>query len=283
MVNIQSIHAAIAHPAKKEIYVAVIQKEHSCDKEQAENIFTAELEMYCSRLNKYVSDPANSNATLTDAQGVNIFLEVMQAGLSFSEESKHIYLSRLKGTGTAIGYQIQADGLIYQAQRAGSISHCSEPVIVQKGEQFTITNTPDGRHVANHTIHFDNRPPFTFENFLAGYVYVVYPNGARELSWITAARMAEHRAKSQKQANYNDESFIKTKIIKNALRKVRRKQFYGSMEIRDEELPMPAPDAQFQPTMIVEPAQPNQQAPFETFSTNGHYAPPAEPMYPGTF
>jgi len=274
MVNIQSIHAAISHPQKKEIYVAVIQKEHGCDKEQAENIFAAELEMYCSRLAKYVSDPSNSAATLTDAQGVNIFLEVMQAGLSFSEESKHIYLSRLKGTGTAIGYQIQADGLIYQAQRAGSISHCSEPVIVQRGEQFAIMNTPDGRQVANHSIFFDNRPPYKFDSMLAGYVYVVYPNGSRELSWITATRMAELRSKSQNPRMYDDESFIKTKIIKNALRKVRRKQFYGSMEIREDEMPLPAPDAVYEPSMIVAP--PEQ-------TTDGQYAPPAEPMYPGTF
>lgn len=274
MVNIQSIHAAISQPAKKEIYVAVIQKEHGCDKEQAENIFASELEMYCSRLSKYVSDSSNSAATLSDAQGVNVFLEVMQAGLSFSEESKHIYLSRLKGTGTSIGYQIQADGLIYQAQRAGAISHCSEAVIVQRGEQFSISNTPDGRHVANHVMFFDNRPTFNFSQLLAGYVYVVYPNGARELSWITASRMAEHRAKSQKQSSYNDESFIKTKIIKNALRKVRRKQFYGSMEIREDEMPLPAPDAVYEPSMIVAP--PEQ-------TTNGQYAPPSQPMYPETF
>jgi len=257
MNNYDQLRMAII--ANKEIYIAIITKEHECTKEQAESLFDAELETFLQRVKKYISmhnnNPKNTNRQIGIGyeQGVNIFLEVMQAGLSFSEESKHIYLFPLKGTGNLIGYQIQADGLIYQAQKAGAISHCSEVVLVQEGEQFAIANTQDGRHVANHEIIFNGRPRFNFQNFLLGYVYVVYPNGQRELSWITKTRLEEHRMKSSSPDMYNDESFIKTKVIKNALRKVRRKGFFrGKLEV-EEDLPIPDQNSQFQPSMIMPP------------------------------
>lgn len=237
MFPLQEIYETINK--KKEIYIKIAQKTHQVDSEMATSIIDGELESYLTRLQKYWENPnahKSGQPTLTSAQGVNIFLEVMQVGLSFSQSAGHVYVSRLKGTGSAVRYQVTADGLIYQAQKAGAIDHLSEPVLVQKGEPFSIKNTPEGRHVAIHEIIFEGRPPFNFNNFLVGYVYIIYPNGDRELSWISGSRMETYRNKSVNKYLYDDESFIQTKVIKQALRKVRKSPFMQQRVADDEEI-----------------------------------------------
>lgn len=224
--------------AKIDVYTAIAAKTHKVDGTTGERIAETELETYLSRLQEYWNDPnahRKGAPTLTARQGVNIFLEVLQSGLSFSQSAGHIYLSRLKGTGTAVGYQPTADGMIYRAQKAGAIDHLSEPVLVQQGEQFSIRNTEQGRHVAEHVARFDGRPPFNFDNLLLGYIYIVYPNGDRELSWISRNRLDQYRQKSLNQSLYNDESFIQTKVIKHALRKVRKSDFMMQLQSEDDE------------------------------------------------
>lgn len=193
---------------KKSIYIDIVG---------SEQVFNSELEAYKMRLFNSLND-----AEITVPIGVNIFLEVMQIGLSFAPAKEHIYLSRLKGTGKYLGYKVTIDGQIYQAQEAGAISHLSEPVIVTKEQDFKIVNTPDGKQLAVGDIVFDNQDNFKLANMKVGYVYIVYPNGERELSWITGKRLTELQAKSQNAYLYNDESFIQTKILLHALRKVRK-------------------------------------------------------------
>lgn len=234
---LQQIYQTI--DSKRDLYNQIAAKTHKVEDDNAAQIISSELENYLIRLEKYWSNPQahkNGEPTLTVAQGVNIFLEVIQSGLSFSEIANHIYLSRLKGTGTAVGYQITADGLVYLAIKAGAIDHLSEPTIVQTGEQFAIMSTPDGKQFAQHNMIFDGKPPFSFNQFLVGYVYIVYPNGDRELSWISNTRLAKYKAKSLNQSMYNDESFIQTKIIKHALRKVRKTPFMQKMLAEDDEI-----------------------------------------------
>lgn len=226
--------------SKIDIYASIAMKTHKIDAETARRVIDSELEIYMNRLSNYEQeDLADTKrpikATLTIPQGVNIFLEVQTAGLSFSQTANHVYLSRLKGTGTAVGYQLTADGSIYSAQKAGAIDHLSEPVLVQNGESFSILSTSDGRQIAEHRIVFDGRPSFNFDQLLLGYVYIVYPNGDRELSWISKNRLAEYRNKSVNKSLYNDESFIQTKVIKHALRKVRKTSFMTSLLADDDE------------------------------------------------
>lgn len=245
--------------SKQQIYETIIAKSFAVTAPGATNIFEGELENFMTRLQNYLTDPKNKEATITTAQGANIFLEVMQAGLSFSQIANHVYISRMKGTGTAVGYKVTVDGDIYQAQRSGAISHISEPVIVLNGEFFEIRQTHEGKQVANHTILFSGRPKFTLDLMQVGYVYVVYPNGDRELSWVSAERMKELRAKSPNQALYSDESFVQTKIIRHALRKVRKTPFLNTTTIADEESarefepPTPPEGAVYTPSMIVSP------------------------------
>ncbi|OJV51629.1 MAG: hypothetical protein BGO31_00045 [Bacteroidetes bacterium 43-16] len=250
------------------IYEQIAQKTHIVSEDEAKRIVTAELSNYMSRLKLYLSDPKNANAQITIETGANIFLEVMQSGLSLSSIANHIYLSRMKGTGVNIGYKVTADGEIYLAQKSGAIDHCSEPVLVWRGEQFSISNTPDGKQVAQHTMFFEGRPKFTLEGMLAGYIYVVYPDGSRELSWLSSERLKELRAKSQNPAMYDDESFVQTKLIKHALRKVRKTPFAFSIGADNTEEALPEsiaqPSGNYAPAYIVSPpthqqAQPQSQ------------------------
>lgn len=222
-IDLAGIYQAITQ--KADAYKAIIASAHACSPEMSQDIFDGQLETYMQRLQRYLEDPANHKTgtpTLSLSQGQNIFLEVMQAGLSFSQVADHIYLSRLKGTGMAIGYQVTAKGLIYLAQKSGVISHASEVMLVLHGEPFRIRNTEDGRLVADHIAYFENRPPFSFDGFSVGYVYIHYPNGARELHYVTQSQLATQRAKSTKPSNYDGERFVKTKIIKAALANVPR-------------------------------------------------------------
>lgn len=255
---------------KRNIYEDIASKSHAVEIEKAKRIVNSELETYLTRLNEYWQDPNTHKKgapTLTEAQGVNIFLEVLQSGLSFSKTANHIYLSRLKGTGTAIGYQLTADGMIYKAQKAGAIDHLSEPVLVQQGEKFAIKTTPEGKHIAEHTILFDGRPKFNFDNMLLGYVYIVYPNGDRELSWINRNRLDEYRSKSLNRNLYNDESFIQTKVIKHALRKVRKTDFMMEIEAEDEDVI--SENREFEPASI-----PNITPPTTTVDPNVSFQEP---------
>lgn len=203
---------------KRDVYLSIIAKSHECDLTRAEQILDSELEMYVVRLFNALEKDKGSQITV--AKGVNIFIECMQSGLSISESSGHVYITRLKGSGTSLAMQVTIDGDIYLAQKAGAIHHLTEPVIVRNGDDFKIVNTPDGRQIAIGEISFDEQKKFILSDMKVGYVYIVYPNGDRELSWINRARLEEYQKKSQTPGMYNDESFIQTKILKHALRKV---------------------------------------------------------------
>src|SRR5690554_3414166 len=89
---------------KRGIYISLIQSVFKVDKDMSENIFNGELENFKERSKTYYSEQKNQKPTMSVLQGTNIFLEVIHLGLSFSKSADLIYLSRLKGTGTAVGY-----------------------------------------------------------------------------------------------------------------------------------------------------------------------------------
>lgn len=223
---------------KRSIYIDIISKTHDCTDVRAEQIFNSEIETYIIRLHSALTTPDKKGnyPQITVASGVNIFLETMQEGLSVSVSANHIYIARLKGSGLNLAMQITIDGEIYQAQRVGAIDHLSEPVIVMKNEDFKIANTPDGRQVAVGEITFDSVEKFKLDNMKVGYVYIIYPGGERELTWITGERLKELRAKSQTPGQYDDESMIQTKILAHAMRKVRKSKFYKEIQAVNEEV-----------------------------------------------
>ena len=208
---------------KRSIYVALIRSNlahfNSSNEDKthfAEDVFTSELEAFIERIKSYANENVNKPPTLTEFQGVNIFLEVMQMGLSFAPAAGLIYLSRLKGTGTAIGYQITVKGMVFLATKAGSISHVSEVVIVRNNEPFKIVNKENVLTV-EHEMDF-SASNFDYNDFKCGYVYITYPSGDKELKWTDKATMDKAFGLSMNKAMYNDTSFLKSKVMKRALK-----------------------------------------------------------------
>lgn len=224
--NLAEIYQAVS--AKTDLTVKMVERSYSVDADAAKSIVAVEIENLMARLEKYWNDPTNhktGSPTLTTAQAINIFTEVLQAGLSFSELADHVYVSRMKGSGSAVTYKTTVYGDLFLAQKAGAITHWSEPVLVHNDEPFLIVNSPEGYHVAEHKISFDGRPPFKIRDLKVGYAYISFPSGKRELSWISGNRLRENMAKSSKPGNYNDETFVQTKILRHALKKIRKTPF----------------------------------------------------------
>lgn len=216
---------------KRDVYIALIRStfnfsaQSDAEKTQiANDKFTAEKEIYIERLKSYYVDclaehktKGRAMPTLSIFQGANIFMEVMQTGLSFSETANHIYLAVMKGSRGAVSWSQSADGVVYLAQKSGAISHLSDVVIVRKGEKIAITNE-NGELKVKHSMEISDAPFEYRKDFLCGYVYVVYPGGYRELRVVTRQQMDDAYSMSRKPENYNKLSMLKSKVVRRALR-----------------------------------------------------------------
>lgn len=214
---------------KKPIYLSVIKTANpDISNEVAEDVFSSELENFKNRVVTYANDEVSEGRampSLSVLQGTNIFIEVLSLGLSFSESADLVYISRLKGSGTSIAWTTTVRGEIYLSIRSGAIRHVTDPVIVWVGDNFSITTSDCGtKNEVHHTQKQRPRDtPFSFEaNFLAGYCWVVYADGSRELSFIDYPRMQEFRKLSSKPKNYDSISMLQSKIVKRALRLVNK-------------------------------------------------------------
>lgn len=214
---------------KRPIYLSVIKTANpDISTEVAEDIFSSELENFKNRVVTYANEEVSEGRvmpSLSVLQGTNIFIEVLSLGLSFSESADLVYISRLKGSGTSIAWTTTVRGEIFLSIRSGAIRHVTDPVIVWVGDNFSITTSDCG--TKNEVLHTQKqRPrdtPFTFEsNFLAGYCWVVYADGSRELTFIDFPRMQEFRKLSSKPKNYDSISMLQSKIVKRALRLVNK-------------------------------------------------------------
>lgn len=217
--------------AKREIYISLIRSTFNFssvndeDKTRiANDKFTAEKELYIERLKEYYINSLEEHKTkgtamptLSVFQGVNIFLEVIQSGLSFSEVSNHIYLAVMVGSRGEVAWKMTSDAVVYMAQRVGAISHISDVVIVRNDEDFEVFNE-DGEFKVKHNLKFDNTEINYEKDFLCGYVYVIYPSGYRELRLVNRQQMDDAYKMSNRKSNYNKISMLKSKVVKRALR-----------------------------------------------------------------
>lgn len=217
---------------KKKVYLSLIQKVFKADEFMAENIFDSELENFKERLKTYYSSQ-KIKPTMNVLQGTNIFLEVLHLGLSFSTGSDLIYVSRLKGTGTAVGYQVTVRGEIYLATNSGAISHISEPVIVTNKDKFSLKTNDTGHLIANHEINLSDNQ-FTYADFKIGYCYLTYPDGSREISFTDKTKMDKSRGLSPSESMYNDTAFLQAKVIRRALKNIRKMALLNQMEVVDD-------------------------------------------------
>lgn len=216
---------------KRDIYISLIKSNTTYlnqteeEKESiANDLFTAELELYIQRLKVYYFECLEENKskgsampTLSIFQGVNIFLEVLQTGLSFSETSNHIYLAQMIGSRGEVAWKYTADAVVFLCQRSGAISHISDVIIVSKNENFEVYNE-NGEFKVKHTITSMDGD-FDYEkDFLCAYLYVIYPSGYRELRMVNRKQMDDAYKMSKRKSNYNMISMLKSKTVKRALR-----------------------------------------------------------------
>lgn len=219
---------------KRGIYISLIQSVFKVDKDMSENIFNGELENFKERSKTYYSEQKNQKPTMSVLQGTNIFLEVIHLGLSFSKSADLIYLSRLKGTGTAVGYQPTVRGEIFLAMNSGAISHISEPVIVKNSEPFKLKTNDEGKLIAHHEIDFENQKFDYLKDFKIGYCYITYPNGDREISYTDKVKMDKSHSMSPAKAMYNDLTFLQSKVIRRALHSIRKVALHNQMEVAED-------------------------------------------------
>lgn len=219
---------------KKPVYLSVIKTANpGISTEEAEDIFTSELENFYTRTITYANEELSegrSMPTMSILGGTNIFIEVLALGLSFSESAELIYLSRLKGSGTAISWTTTVKGDIYLASKSGAIRHVTDPVIAWVGDEFSVRTSACGTKQEVHHLSYNRErgQTFTFDNdFLAAYCWVVYSDGSRELSFIDYARMSEFRKLSSKPKNYDSISMLQSKMVKRALRLVNKHLMLG--------------------------------------------------------
>lgn len=225
---------------RKSVYMSVIQRVFNVNEDLANHIFYMELECFVERLKKYYIDSTTSSRpftpTLTVLQGTNIFLEVLTMGLSFSKGKDLVYLSRLTGTGTAVGYDITVRGRIFRAIKAGSIKYISEPIIVRENDKFFLKTNELGVQVPHHEVTEFNKD-FSFEkDFKLAYCFITHANNDKTLSIIDKAQMLNSYEKSNNKHIFNQQNMLRAKCIKNALKNINSNEFdYFASKIDDDD------------------------------------------------
>jgi hypothetical protein len=268
------IQAQVEMPAAIEKFTTIFAGIHKVDKDVAKQMYEVEKFQFMSLVNE------KSLLDTTPLSAMGVFLDVVSNGLSFSSTAKHVYvMSRSVKAGKdqhgkdiyekRLYYQTQPDGKIYQAQRAGSISHISNPVMVYEGDNFAPCTNESGHQIIIHKPIF----PRTSNKLIAGYIYKVHPNGDREPFWMDMQDVARLKAYSEKQnAKWDDTlkkrvpgpanplytsndgqidpGFFGSKLINFALKNVRKSGKPSQHELEDDALPEIDPNAHYTPTLI---------------------------------
>lgn len=187
----------------------------------------------------------------TPVSGMSVFLEVVSNGLSFSQTNSHVYLmTRNHNAGTKASpkwekrlvYEVSADGRIFQAVQAGAIQRVSKPIIIYDCDEISLEYR-DGKEELVHKPSMDRTKDAKIKG---GYCYVTHANGERELIRMDLndiERLSKYSAKQNK-GNANalytsnggqiDVGFFQTKLIKYALKNIRKKAVYGESEVTEE-------------------------------------------------
>lgn len=243
-----TVLAKLESPEIADRFVTIYRTIHKVSPDEAKNY----MEVETFNFKRLIEEtPALQKCTELSVAGT--FLEVISNGLSFDKSSKHVYLiPRNVNVGTRdapkwesrLTYSYAADGIIQLTTTAKSIKNCSVPVIVYEGDAIDV-QTVDGKSVINHKQSI----PRKSNKILGGYCVVTLPEGEKEQFWFDIseiARLANFSAKANKgSANelYSagedgqvDVGFLRTKIVKMALKGKRRRQALADNEFNDEEV-----------------------------------------------
>jgi hypothetical protein len=248
----------IDRPGTAERFAKIFAAVHGVDLARAAQMFEVERFSFMRKLSEAAI------VDVTDVSRMGVFLDVISNGLSFSGQMNHVYMmARNVKTGRKengkdvyekrLTYSTAPDGKIYMAQKAGSIERVTKPVIVYEGDTWGVQQTEG---VA--TITYVKRQPRSSNKIIAGFVYVIFPDGAREPFWMDAddiERLKAYSAKNNRKwdegsrkyvtgdpnALYSSEhggidaGFFGAKLINFALKNIRRAGLQGVYETEDIE------------------------------------------------
>lgn len=247
----------IDRPGTAERFAKIFAAVHGVDIARAAQMFEVEAFSFKRKLSE------SAIVDVTDISRMGVFLDVISNGLSFSGQMNHVYMiARKVKTGKKddkgkdiyekrLTYSTAPDGKIYMAQKAGSIDRVTKPVIVYEGDTWGVQETEG---VARLT--YVKRQPRSSNKIIAGFVYIVFPDGAREPFWMDVddiERLKNYSAKNNRKwenggwvtgdpnALYSSEhggidaGFFGAKLINFALKNIRRAGLQGVYETEDIE------------------------------------------------
>ena len=248
----------IESPTQKSAFIKVYQAVHKVSETDAANYFEVELFDFKSA---FEQTPALQKCTPLSI--ASTFLEVISNGLSFDKSAKHVYIMpRSVKVGdqfeTRLSYSYAADGLIYLATAAGSITGCSTPVIVYEGDHIEVKDV-NGQCQISHA----RAIPRISGKIVGGFCHVI-TKGGRESFYMDikeVERLAGYSAKANRGAanalytsdnGQIDAGFFSTKIVKAALKNYRKKRTLNDNYFDDELIE----DQTDLPFVEAEPSQP---------------------------
>ena len=215
-------------------FVELMKTVHNCSKEDAESLLATECDYFIETIR---GDPAGMLINCTGLSMTGVFLDVLRWGFTFSPQLKMVYVmysnTSMKATKTTemrMTWQPSPDGEVYLRQCAGSIDYVLEPEIVYSGDQY-YEEHKDGYKMIHHI------PMYSSEKIIAGYTYVVLPNGKREgysmtihgdIARLSNASAAKSNGKPNglytKNAGQIDTGFFKGKLKKFAVKAYKKKK-----------------------------------------------------------
>jgi recombinational DNA repair protein RecT len=233
--------AKIMSPQTEEKFVAIFKGLHNTSPEIAKSKFEVEKFNFLRTLDE------SNLSDCTPISTIGCFLEVISNGLTFNKSSKQVYLiprNVKKGDGweKRLGYQFTADALIFLAVGAGSIKHVAKPTIVYKGDEISV-KTVNNQLTINHGAAI----PRVSNDIIGGFTFVTHNDGSIEPFWFPIdeiERLKVYSAKANKgtaNALYSsdngqiDAGFFATKLIKSALKNVRKKDV-SMIHVYDDEI-----------------------------------------------
>lgn len=287
MLQHEAIIAYILDPSRLEKYSQVAKATHNLGTiDEAKTMVIYEAQFFGARL---AAIDLNKHQLAVEI-GANIFLEVIQAGMSFSSEANHIYLQPNFQNSKKLDYYTTPEGDIYRCQRAGSINHTTKTVMVYEGEPFKFGTNNEGKQIILHQGQlYQQKPPI-----VAGYFFIVFSDGSREPYWMDMADVDRLKKRSRGKnggpnelySSFNggiDPGFFGAKLIKHGLKDIRKTPIYGAAIEDDVDLADITPGhALVQPAAQSAPQQPafQSQPPQVQQSTTPQYFPVPQQAMP---
>jgi len=262
--------SVLDQPSTAERFAKIFSGVHGVGLERAAQMFEVERLAVTRELSEKAIDG------VSEISKAGVFLDVITNGLSFSGQMKHVYMmSRNVKTGKKgpdgkdiyekrLVYSTAPDGKIFLCQRAKSIERVTKPVIVYDCDTYSVTDTGGVKKI---TYVKKERQPNS--KIVAGFVYLVFPDGSREpfdMDLDDIARLRGYSARNNRKwvngrwetgdpnplySSHNggiDPGFFGAKLINFALKNIRKAGVQSEYETEDIE---------YEP--VVDPASPEFQ------------------------